>query len=174
MQTTRGRPFQYEAREVVAFCIRLFLVPVLATALLGSAKGQGVRAPLNSEESVKVEIMRLQDEEDRALLRGDVPLLDRLWADSLLYPNDNGEVLTKSQRLAEVRSQVHSFALFRHEDVRVHLYNGNTAVVTGYSTTLKKYKGVVSRGPRRFSAVWIKMDDHWQMVAHQRTDMSRQ
>jgi len=124
--------------------------------------------------SIKEQIIRLQNEEDRALLRGDVEALDRFWADDLLYPNDNGEVLTKAQRLAEVRAQTHNFSIFRHDDIRVRVYNGTTAVVTGYSTTLKKYKGHVSRGPRRFSAVWIKRDGRWQMVAHQRTDASRQ
>jgi ketosteroid isomerase-like protein len=123
---------------------------------------------------IKEQIIRLQNEEDRALLRGDFEALDRFWADDLLYPNDNGEVLTKTQRLAEVRAQTHNFSIFRHDDIRVHVYNGTTAVVTGYSTTLKKYKGHVSRGPRRFSAVWIKRDGRWQMVAHQRTDASRQ
>jgi hypothetical protein len=124
--------------------------------------------------SIKEQIIRLQNEEDRALLRGDVEALDRFWADDLLYPNDNGDVLTKTQRLAEVRAQTHNFSIFRHDDIRVRVYNGTTAVVTGYSTTLKKYKGHVSRGPRRFSAVWIKRDGRWQMVAHQRTDASRQ
>jgi hypothetical protein len=124
--------------------------------------------------SIKEQIIRLQNEEDRALLRGDVEALDRFWADELLYPNDNGEVLTKTQRLAEVRAQTHNFSIFRHDDIRVRVYNGTTAVVTGYSTTLKKYKGHVSRGPRRFSAVWLKRDGRWQMIAHQRTDASRQ
>lgn len=124
--------------------------------------------------SIKEQIIRLQNEEDRALLRGDVEALDRFWADDLLYPNDNGDVLTKTQRLAEVRAQTHNFSIFRHDDIRVRVYNGTTAVVTGYSTTLKKYQGHVSRGPRRFSAVWIKRDGRWQMVAHQRTDASRQ
>jgi hypothetical protein len=146
----------------------------LAGVLICCATAQQARNDSAGSETIKKEIIKLQDEEDRALLRGDVEALDRLWADDLLYPNDNGEVLTKTQRLAEVRSQIHNFSVFRHDDIRVCVYNENTAVVSGYSTTLKKYKGQVSRGPRRFSAVWVKLDGRWQMVAHQRTDRSRQ
>ena len=151
--------------KTVALSSMLIALPVL--------RAPAVKAD-DDTLSIKEQIIRLQNEEDRALLRGDVEALDRFWADDLLYPNDNGEVLTKTQRLAEVRAQTHNFSIFRHDDIRVRVYNGTTAVVTGYSTTLKKYKGHVSRGPRRFSAVWIKRDGRWQMVAHQRTDASRQ
>jgi hypothetical protein len=153
---------------------RYLLIPLLAGALTSSAVAQQAKTDDTEVQAIKNEIIRLQDEEDRALLRKDIETLDRLWADDLLYPNDNGEVLTKAQRLAEARAQTHNFSVFRHDDIRVRVYNGNTAVVTGYSTTLKKYKGKVSRGPRRFSAVWVRFDGRWQMVAHQRTDMSRQ
>jgi hypothetical protein len=153
---------------------RFLLIPLLAGIWIASGFAQQADTAKTDPEAVKNEIIKLQDEEDRALLRGDVDTLDRLWADQLLYPNDNGEVLTKTQRLAEARSRTHNFSVFRHDDIRVRVYNGNVAVVSGHSTTLKKYKGQVSRGPRRFSAVWIKLDGRWQMVAHQRTDMSRQ
>jgi hypothetical protein len=147
---------------------------VLPLMLIGLVVSQMPIVRADDGESVKENIIRLQDEEDRALLRGDVEALEGFWADELLYPNDNGEVLTKAQRLAEVRAQTHNFSVFRHDDIRVSIYNGNTAVISGYSTTLKKYKGRVSRGPRRFSAVWVKRNGRWQMVAHQRTDTSRQ
>jgi len=153
---------------------RFFPVLLLAVTVSSFAEAQQAKTENTDPEAIKNEIIRLQDEEDRALLRGDVDTLDRLWADQLLYPNDNGEVLTKAQRLAEARSKTHNFSVFRHDDIRVRVYNENTAVVTGYSTTLKKYKGQASRGPRRFSAVWVRLDGRWQMVAHQRTDMSRQ
>jgi hypothetical protein len=153
---------------------RFLLMVLVAAALISSAEAQQATTENTDPEAIKNEIIRLQDEEDRALLRGDVETLDRLWADKLLYPNDSGEVLTKAQRLAEARSKTHNFSVFRHDDIRVRVFNGNTAVVTGYSTTLKKYKGQASRGPRRFSAVWVLLDGRWQMVAHQRTDMSRQ
>jgi hypothetical protein len=163
---------RWRCREVILG--RLAVLIVLAGVFGSSAAAQQADTEKADPEAIKNEIIRLQDEEDRALLRGDIDTLDRLWADQLLYPNDNGEVLTKTQRLAEARSRTHNFSVFRHDDLRVRIYNGNTAVVTGYSTTLKKYKGQVSRGPRRFSAVWMRLDGRWQMVAHQRTDASRQ
>jgi hypothetical protein len=153
---------------------RLTLLTLVAGISISSAVAQQTNNEGTDPETIKNEIIRLQDEEDRALLRGDVDTLNRLWADQLLYPNDNGDILTKAQRLAEARSKTHNFSVFRHDDIRVQIYNGNTAVITGYSTTLKKYQGQVSRGPRRFSAVWIRLDGRWQMIAHQRTDLSRQ
>ena len=48
----------------------------------------------------------------------------------------------------------------RHLDVKVY---GNAAVLTGYLTgTVTQPDGSTEKGPRRFSAVWIKQRGQWK------------
>jgi ketosteroid isomerase-like protein len=150
---------------------KFLLLPLLIVGLAGSLKTQETA----NKTDLKQVLLKLQDEEDRALLRVDVDALNRLWADDILFPNDNGQLLTKAQRLDEARTRIHNFDVFRHDDIHVEVYNGNTGVVIVYSATSKKYGGKVSGGPRRASIVWFKRaDGQWQMVEHQVTDMSGQ
>jgi ketosteroid isomerase-like protein len=154
---------------------RFLLLPLLVVGLVGPVKTQEIATKQSDPEDLKQVLLKLQDEEDRALLRADVDTLNRLWAEDILFPNDNGAVLTKAQRLNEARTHIHNFDVFKHDDIRVQVYNGNTGIVIVYSATLKKYGGKVSGGPRRASAVWVKRaDGQWQMVEHQVTDMSGQ
>lgn len=148
------------------------LVLILVIVMNISAKTQEASTKASLEEQKQM-MLKLQDEEDRALLRVDLDALSRLWADDILFPNGNGTVLTKAQRLEEARTKVHNFDVFRHDDIDVRIYNGNTGVVIVYSATSKKYEGKVSGGPRRASIVWFKQPNgQWQMVEHEVTDMS--
>lgn len=149
------------------------LLLFLLVGMVGPGNSKALSGTQSDVEELKQIMLKLQDEEDQALLRADVDALNRLWADDILFPNDNGTVLTKVQRLDEARTHVHNFDLFKHDDIYVRVYNGDTGLVIVYSATLKKYGGKVSGGPRRASAVWFKQaDGRWQMIEHEVTDMS--
>jgi hypothetical protein len=153
---------------------QILLLVFLAAAVVAPTKAQARTEGKTDVDKIKSEIIKLQDEEDRALLRSDAVALNRLWDDGILFPFDDGEVLTKSQRIAQATSKVHNFDVFRHDDIRVRVFNGNTAVITVFSATEKKLKGAKSGGPRVASAAWVKVDGQWRMVEHQVTDMSKQ
>jgi ketosteroid isomerase-like protein len=153
--------------------MKLTLSLLLIIGLIAPANSQKVPAPHSDSEELKQVMLKLQDEEDRALLRVDLDALNRLWADDILFPNDNGIVLTKAERLREAQTHAHNFDVFKHDDIYVRVYNGNTGLVIVYSATLLKYNGTISGGPRRASATWFKQPNgQWQMIEHEITDMS--
>jgi ketosteroid isomerase-like protein len=105
----------------------------------------------------------------QALLNNDRDALNAMIADQVVWVAERfgkGENLTKEQVLAhfgskkEVRVDEHT-----RDHVRLSAF-GNIVVMTGNSTSVMKYKGQVSRGPRLFAIVFAKQDGRWQVLVH--------
>ena len=103
-----------------------------------------------------------------ALATRDVTTLDDIWADDYTFTNPHGALLTKKQRLENIRSghtQIESVAS-EDEDVRVY---GDTAVITARITLKGKYSGKESSGQYRSISVWVNQQGRWRLVANQLT-----
>lgn len=111
------------------------------------------------------EVMKLEEERNQALQKADIPTLERIYSDDLVYTNATGVLLTKAQHLAELKSRGLNFHVFKHEDVQVTMH-GDAGFVTGISKSVVEYRGTVSNGWRRFLNVFVKKDGRWQLVAH--------
>lgn len=104
-----------------------------------------------------------------ALKKKDTATLDKIWADDYCFINPQGELVSKAQRLENVKSGATSF-----EDIqpqREHLsVKGNMAVDVG-RVTLKgtKYSGQESSGDYRYMSVWTKEQGQWRLLANQVT-----
>jgi hypothetical protein len=79
--------------------------------------------------------------------------------------NPRGQVLSKAQRLADVRPENLDYVNFKRSDDTLHVY-GNTVVLTGLSSSLVHYHGELIRTPRQFMQVYVKEGGQWRMVAH--------
>ena len=122
-------------------------------------------------ENASEEILKVDEERNQALQKGDVATLDRIYSDDLVYANASGALLTKVQHLAELKARTLNFRSFKHEDVQATVH-GDTGVVTGISKSVVEYQGSVSSSHRRFLNVFSKKDGHWLVVAHFETNIS--
>ena len=105
---------------------------------------------------------------DEGFAKRDVTTLDDIWADDYTFTNPHGALLTKKQRLENIRSghtQIESVAS-EDEDVRVY---GDTAVITARITLKGKYSGKESSGQYRSISVWVNQQGRWRLVANQLT-----
>src|SRR5581483_2195288 len=95
-------------------------------------------------------------------------LYDRVWGDDFFYTGVRGELRTKQDLLAELRSGDLEFELLRFDGISVRLY-GEAAVVTGCATT--KGHGPLGEisGQFRYTRVYVKRNGEWQLVAFQGT-----
>lgn len=118
-------------------------------------------------------MLKVEEELDQALAKGDTATLDRIWADDVIYTSASGQVFTKAQYPERFRSGARKFDSFAHDDIRVRLY-GNMAVLTGRSTSVLHDGGKLSAGPRRFTHIYVKQDGRWRLVAHQVTDVAKE
>jgi ketosteroid isomerase-like protein len=169
---------------------RFLLLPVLTLACIGLLRSQSKTEqgivkypdPSSSEDAIaEVRTAHAKEVLDdfaqakvlarfhHALLNNDKDALDAMIADQVVWVAERfgkGENLTKAQVLAhfgskkEVRVDEHT-----RDHVRLYAF-GNTVVMTGNSSSIMKYKGQVSNGPRLFAIVWAKLDGRWQVIVH--------
>jgi len=149
---------------------RIFAFPVLLVALTGFAGAQSV-ASNDSEEAAKKEVLKTSERLNEARKNKDRSALDRILNDHLVWIA-RGERLNKSQVIADFLADNLRFKYFAHDNVKVDII-GNTAVVTGHSTSVLEYKGKLFDAPRLFSEVYVKLDGRWQMVVHHVSDLAK-
>jgi len=95
--------------------------------------------------------------------------LEQIWSDDYVFINPRGELVTKSQRLSNLKTGVTEFQAIRPKSERTEVH-GNVALDVG-TVTLEgtKYGGKESSGDYRYMTVWVNNDGRWQMIANQIT-----
>jgi len=72
-------------------------------ALAGLARAQGT-AKSEADAEIEKEILKVEHEKDQAMQNRDLAVLNRIYADDLTFVNARGQVLTKAQRMEEIRA----------------------------------------------------------------------
>lgn len=129
-----------------------------------NAEAQTVTGAANSK--IEQELLKANREYDAAIVAGDANVLDRIFADDFVYTNPDGEVKNKAQQLAFARSGDLKLESGQSDDVKVRVY-GNTAVMTGRFTAKGQFKGKNLEINERYTAVWIKQNGRWRLIAEQ-------
>ena len=122
-------------------------------------------------ENATEEILKVDEERNQALQKGDIATLDRIYSDDLVYANTNGILLTKAEHLADLQKRTLNFKSFKHDNIQVTVH-GDTGVLTGISTSEVNYQGSMDVHPRRFLNIFSKKDGRWLCVAHFETAIS--
>jgi ketosteroid isomerase-like protein len=135
----------------------------IATLSAGHISAQS--AKMDADEIARQETVKVDDAFNKAITEKDGAALERILADDLSWVA-RGDRLNKAQVIADVKSENLHFKSLTHEGLQIKIF-GNTAVVTGHSTSILEYKGKLWSTPRLFTTVYMKLGDQWQMVAHQ-------
>jgi ketosteroid isomerase-like protein len=145
------------------------IIPYVAItiALFSFAFGQAQQESTdkNSEQEVRQMIERYR----AAFLRRDIPTLEKIWADDYVFVNASGDVLTKAQRLENIKSGATTLeSINEEENIAVRVYQ-NSAVATSRVTIKGQYSGQPTSGQYRSTHVWVKGPGGWQLVSNQLT-----
>jgi hypothetical protein len=100
----------------------------------------------------------------QAMLAGDVPVLETLLADDLLFVTDTGAIVGKQADLAAHRAGLLRLTAMEPSQLEVRAY-GSTAVVSVRMLVVGSYEGEEFAGPFRYLRVWMPFGDGWQVVA---------
>jgi len=144
--------------------LRILLISLLTVAVTGSARAQGT-GKTQADAEAEEEVLKVEHEKDQAMQKGDLATLTRIYGDDLIFVNPQGRVLSKAQRLADVRPGSLDYLNFKREDYTLHVY-GNTVILTGVSKSVLHNHGKLIRTPRQFMQVYVKEGGQWRMVAH--------
>ena len=145
---------------------------VVNAALLSFAFGQSVTQKESADSRSEQEVRQAIEKYRAALLRRDSSALEQIWTDDYFFVNAAGEMLTKGQRLANLKSGATILeSINEEEDLKVRIHQ-NTAVATSRVTIKGRYSGQPSSGQYRSIHIWIKGPTGWQLVANQLTALA--
>ena len=145
---------------------------VVAITLLLFASGQAQQKSTDSKS--EQEVRQMIEKYRTALLRRDIPTLEKIWADDYFFVNASGEMLSEAQRLANLKSGATTLESITEEEERKVQVHQNTVVTTSRVTIKGQYSGQPTSGQYRSLNVWVKGPTGWQLVTNQLTALAPQ
>lgn len=140
---------------IVAILVLALVAPALTLAQTGDAQAeQQVRELCNSL--------------NQALIKADVPALNKIFADEFTIIRPNGMVVGKTEAVKDVESGKTKFESIEASDSKIHIY-GNTAVMTTLEKTSAQIGGHLISGQARNTYVCVKRGGRWVVVLRQIT-----
>jgi hypothetical protein len=148
---------------------------LLAASCVSFVKGQGTTKVEEDPvgEAAIQEVRNVLTGYDEATKTGNADARAPLFNDNMLCVSERfgrGETLDKAQVMDLYRSGKLKNISYAHDNIRMHAFGGNTVVMTGRSTTILRYKGKLSKGPRLFTFVFVKLNGQWQIAAQHISD----
>jgi ketosteroid isomerase-like protein len=113
---------------------------------------------------VEQQLKKLEIQWANAGVKKDLAVIDRLLADDFITTDPQGEVFTRAEEIAFLKTgeDVVSYAALR--DVKVRVY-GDAAVVTYVYQAQETLKGRDVSGTSRWTDTWVKRGGSWRCVA---------
>jgi len=151
---------------------------LLAAACVSFVKGQGTTKVEEDPVGAAAiqEVRSVLTGYDEATKTGNADARAPLFNDNMLCVSERfgrGETLDKAQVMDLYRSGKLKNISYAHDNIRLQAFGGNTVVMTGRSTTILRYKGKLSKGPRLFTFVLVKLDGQWQIAAQHISDIPK-
>jgi ketosteroid isomerase-like protein len=114
------------------------------------------------------EILDLEQQWVTALLNGDADILERLYADGIVYTHTNATTDTKASYVAKLRSGNLTYQSLERAEIAVRIF-GATALATCRWMAKSVAGGINYQIDARYIHVYAQLDGEWKMVAHQST-----
>ena len=107
-----------------------------------------------------------------AMLASDVAELDALIADDLLFAGPTGELATKAMDLELHRTGGTQFHEFRPKELEIRVWSEQFALASAKIFLSGTYLGQAFAGDYRYTRIWRKGQQGWQIVGGSVTAMS--
>jgi Domain of unknown function (DUF4440) len=143
------------------------LVVVAALVFPSVMQGQVAGEPLVRQlTELKNQLLKAERERN-------ADFLEQVFADEFVYGMTQGDVLSKAQLLARVKSPGHKYEELHSDGEKVLVY-GNVAIMTDHTTARGSNEDHPFGGTFRFVRVFVKKHGKWQVVLEQGTPMLQQ
>ena len=134
---------------------------VITVALLSFAFGQSAIQKESGNSKSEQEVRQAIGKYRAALLRRDIPAMQQIWTDDYFFVTAAGEMLTKAQHLANLKSGTTTLeSINEEEELKVRIHQ-NTAVATSRVTIKGQYSGQQTSGQYRSIHIWVKGPTGW-------------
>lgn len=138
------------------------LVSVLVACGLSATRASA--APAGNEDAIR----GMEEQERTAVLREDVPALERLWSEQLIVNNPQNEISAdRTAVLDRVKRGLIRYSQFDRQ-IEAIRFSDDIAIVMGSETVVRKVDAAGGAQPpirRRFTNVWRLSGGTWRMIA---------
>lgn len=147
--------------------LALLLTPItLPIALADDQTAGGDSKPLTKAEQ---EVLAQNQAYCDAIVKGDVPALERILADDFIITSGDGTLRDKAGELKDLAPTDDLKTLFfKTDELRLRVYE-SAAVLVGRARWRINYKGRELDNERRFTSVFVKQQGVWRIVTQQMT-----
>jgi ketosteroid isomerase-like protein len=128
--------------------------------------------PLGHPARDERELTQLIKDLNEAVVKADVPVLERLLHEDYVHHRPRGTVENRAQYLESRKARRVDFESLVSDEINVRLY-GDTALVTGRSTAKGKDQHGKMDEQRRWTRVLVRRDGRWQFVHYQGTPIPK-
>jgi hypothetical protein len=115
-------------------------------------------------EEIKAEILKVNKARSQSVKDKDAGAFLATLAEDWGYSNERGQTFPREQWADDFMTTNFHTPFAEHVDVEWHVFGENTVVETGRSNSTLVYKGKVSHGPRRETAVYAKVNGKWVLL----------
>jgi ketosteroid isomerase-like protein len=119
---------------------------------------------LSAAQSVEQQLKKLEMQWANAGVKKELAVIDRLLADDFITTDPEGEVFTRAEEIAFLKSGEDVVSSAALSDIKVRVY-GDAAVVTYVYKAKEAFKGRDVSGTQRWTDTWVKRAGSWQCVA---------
>ena len=143
---------------------------IAALVHVGVAQSREPKSQAAPKTAARVdEVKQMEKRYTDALMKRDLATLEKIWSHDYTFTNGQGKLLSRAERLENVKTGATEIQSADERDVQVRVYGGDAAVLVSHVTLKAQYSGKEASGEYRHTAVWIKGAGGWHLVANQIT-----
>ena len=151
---------------------RMLLIATLTLAAttfaLAHMSGKNANHSNQKGENVEKAVMQMEENLRAAVAKADAKEYAGIVGDNYVFTNHDAVVRTKAEMVSGYSGGTIKYDSLTFDDIKVYAY-GDTAVVTGRSTSKGQDIGKDISGTFRYTRVYVKQQGKWQLVATQST-----
>lgn len=108
-------------------------------------------------------ILKFENDFAKAVINRDEAMTNKLISDDFIY-TENENMYSRSDVIQSFLSVSDVIESAYNEEMQVHIYD-NTAIVTGWLYINGKSSGTEFKRKYRFTDIWFKKNEEWQIIA---------
>jgi ketosteroid isomerase-like protein len=146
--------------------VKRSLVVILFALAVTSAPGQ------TRKDKMQDELLKVEKEFSKAIVKNDADAIGQFLTDDWIIIDPDGGKIDKARFLDVIKSGTLTHEMMESSDATVRIY-GDTAIVTGLTTTKGKYMGQGFTTQERATDFFVKQGGRWRCVFSQLTPFTK-
>lgn len=124
-----------------------------------------------AQNKKKISIESIEKQRFTAMEKKDIPFLEEVLADDLVYIHSNALTETKADFLSSIKTGKIVYEKMEVEEMQVRRYEKTTAIVNGIVHVQVQLNGKAADLRLRYTNVYIKQNGKWKMETWQSTKL---